>query len=182
MADCIIAGCPGGDFLEYEIKYAKRRTVTLKVREGKLYVIAPIGTNTALIEELIYKHRRWIAGKVASQEKRGAQLADMSEADISLLKKEARTYLTSLTEYYASLMGAEYGKIRITSARGRFGSCSSEKNISYSYRLMLYPAPAREYVVVHELAHTFEMNHSKKFYAIIERILPDYKERKKLLK
>lgn len=168
--------------MEYEIKYAKRRTVTIKVRDGKLYVIAPIGTKQSLIDELIYKHRRWISGKIASQEKRGEQLAGMSEKDISALKKEARAYLTRLVEYYAPLMGAEYGKIRITSARGRFGSCSSEKNISFSYRLMLYPEAAREYVVVHELAHTHEMNHSAKFYALIEKILPDYKERKKLLK
>ena len=79
-------------------------------------------------------------------------------------------------------MGAEYGRITITSAKTRFGSCTSQKNISYSYRLMLYPKEAREYVVVHELAHTFEMNHSRGFYAIIEKVLPDYKERKKLLK
>jgi predicted metal-dependent hydrolase len=55
-------------------------------------------------------------------------------------------------------------------------------NISFSYRLMLYPEPAREYVIVHELAHLLEMNHSKRFYKIIESVLPDYKWRKSLLK
>ena len=70
----------------------------------------------------------------------------------------------------------------ITGAKTRFGSCSSKGNISFSYRLMMYPEPAREYVVVHELAHLVEMNHSKRFYAIVERYLPDYKERKKQLK
>jgi predicted metal-dependent hydrolase len=79
-------------------------------------------------------------------------------------------------------MGIKYGRITITSARTRFGSCSSEGNISYSYRLMLYPEEAIDYVVVHELAHRREMNHSPRFYAIVERILPDYKERRKLLK
>jgi len=79
-------------------------------------------------------------------------------------------------------MSLKHGRITITSAKTRFGSCSSKGNISYSYRLMLYPEAAREYVVVHELAHLLEMNHSKRFYAIIEKYLPDYKERKKLLK
>ena len=79
-------------------------------------------------------------------------------------------------------MGLNYGRITITSAKKRFGSCSSVGNISYSYRLMLYPEAAREYVVVHELAHLVEMNHSKKFYEVIAKILPDYKYRKKLLK
>ena len=79
-------------------------------------------------------------------------------------------------------MGLKYSRITITSAETRFGSCSSKGNISYSYRLMLYPEAAREYVVVHELAHLLEMNHSKKFYAIVERYLPDYKERRRMLK
>ncbi len=168
--------------MEYEIKYAKRKTVTLRVRDAKLYVIAPYGTGADFIEELIYRHRKWIAGKIASQGARAEKLDNMTNKDIAAMKRAARAYLTALTEHYAKIMGAEYGKIRISSARTRFGSCSGEKNISYSYRLMLYPESAREYVVVHELAHTFEMNHSPRFYAIIEKVLPDYKERKKLLK
>jgi len=79
-------------------------------------------------------------------------------------------------------MNLKYGRITITSAKTRFGSCSSKGNISYSYKLMLYPEAAREYVVVHELAHLVEMNHSKRFYSLVERYLPDYKERRKLLK
>ena len=78
-------------------------------------------------------------------------------------------------------MGAKYQRLTITGAKTRFGSCSSKGNISFSFRLMLYPEPAREYVVVHELAHLFEMNHSKQFYQIVEKYIPDYKERKKLL-
>ena len=96
--------------------------------------------------------------------------------------RDAKKYLTNKTEYFANIMGIKCGRITITSAKTRFGSCSSKGNISYSYRLMLYPEAAREYVVVHELSHVCEMNHSKRFYAIIERYLPDYKERKKLLK
>ena len=79
-------------------------------------------------------------------------------------------------------MGIKYGRITIASAKTRFGSCSSKGNISYSYRLMMYPEEAIDYVVVHELAHRIEMNHSPRFYAIVERILPDYKKRRKLLK
>ena len=79
-------------------------------------------------------------------------------------------------------MGLKYGRITITSAKGRFGSCSSEGNISFSCRLMTYPEAARDYVVVHELAHLVEMNHSKRFYSIIEKYMPDYKIRKRMLK
>ena len=79
-------------------------------------------------------------------------------------------------------MGTSYNRVTVTSARTRFGSCSAKGNISYSYRLMLYPEPAIDYVVVHELAHTLEMNHSPRFWAVVEKYMPDYKERKKLLK
>ena len=80
------------------------------------------------------------------------------------------------------LMGVSYDKFSINSAKSRFGSCSSKKTLNFSYRLMLYPYEAIEYVCVHELAHLIEMNHSKKFWAIVEAYLPDYKARKKLLK
>ena len=79
-------------------------------------------------------------------------------------------------------MGVSYEKVSINSAKTRFGSCSSRKTLNFSYRLALYPYEAIEYVCVHELAHLTEMNHSKKFWAIVEKYLPDYKERKKLLK
>ena len=79
-------------------------------------------------------------------------------------------------------MNLQYGRITITSAKTRFGSCSSEGNIAFSYRLMLYPEAAIDYVVVHELAHRREMNHSAAFYKIIASVLPDYKYRNALLK
>ena len=94
----------------------------------------------------------------------------------------ANTYIAEKTEYFAKIMGIDYGRITVTSAQKRFGSCSSRGNISYSYRLMLYPEEAREYVIVHELAHRREMNHSKRFYDIIAKTMPDYKNRKRLLK
>ena len=106
----------------------------------------------------------------------------MSASDISELRKIAREYIVPKTEYFSHIMGLKYGRITITGAKTRFGSCSSKGNLSFSYRLMLYPPEAIDYVIVHELAHLCEMNHSKRFYSIIERVLPDYKERIKRLK
>lgn len=72
--------------------------------------------------------------------------------------------------------------LKITSAKTRFGSCSGKDSICFSYLLMRYPDEAIDYVVVHELAHIKHKNHSKAFYTLIEKYLPDYKEREKLLK
>ena len=133
-------------------------------------------------EKIIKKHEEWINKKLLEQQKRQEEKVELSEPEIARLKVEARAYFQAKIVMYSKIMNLKYGRITITSARTRFGSCSSKGNISFSYRLMLYPEAAREYVVVHELAHLREMNHSKKFYAIVENVLPDYKERRRMLK
>ena len=164
------------------ISYSKRRSVSLKVKNGDLLISAPIGTSKNDINKILEKHSEWIKKAVAREKATREKFESLSESDVKMLKKEARKYLVPLCEYYSSLTGLEYNKISITSAKTRFGSCSSAKNISFSYRIMLYPESAREYVVLHEIAHLKEMNHSPDFYAIIERYMPDYKVRRKLLK
>ena len=79
-------------------------------------------------------------------------------------------------------MGLVPAGIKITSARTRFGSCSGKNSICFSWRLMLYPPEAIDYVIVHELAHIRHHDHSPAFYALIEQHLPDWKVRMKLLK
>ena len=85
-------------------------------------------------------------------------------------------------EYYGRLMGLMPTGLTITDARKRFGSCSGKNRISFAWRLMRYPEEAIDYVVVHELAHIRHKNHGEAFYQLIASVLPDYKERIKLLK
>ncbi|MBQ8321649.1 MAG: M48 family metallopeptidase [Clostridia bacterium] len=166
----------------YEIIYSKRKTVSLCIKEEKLIVRAPYGVTKKKIDEIVSKHEKWILTHLERQRQKSKNEPPLTDNDIKELKRQARIILTSKTERFSEIMGLKYGRITITSAKTRFGSCSSKGNISYSYRLMLYPEAAVDYVVVHELAHLLEMNHSRRFYAIIEKVLPDYKERKKLLK
>ena len=72
--------------------------------------------------------------------------------------------------------------MRITGARTRFGSCSGKNSICFSWRLMAYPQEAVDYVVVHELAHILHKNHGPAFYQCIESVLPDWRQRRALLK
>ncbi len=168
--------------MEYTLIYSDRKTLSVSIRDGEVIVRAPKNTPMKRIEAFLNKHRGWILEKLAASKIISDRIDKLTDKEIAELKREARRYLTVKTEYYANIMGINYSRISITSAKTRFGSCSSKGNICYSYRLMLYPEAAREYVVVHELAHIKEMNHSKKFYKIIESVLPDYKERKRLLK
>lgn len=167
--------------MEYRVVRARRKTVGLHVDgEGNLTVRAPYRLPEAEIEKILFRHRRWISARVAAA--KAHPVKELTKEQIRTLRREARAYCTAKTAEYAKKMGLSYGKITITGAKTRFGSCSSAGNISYSYRLMFCPESAREYVIVHELAHLVEMNHSPAFYRVVESALPDYKERRKLLK
>ena len=168
--------------MEYEIKRSDRRTVAITIRDGKVILRAPKRLSDKDAEKIINSHLEWINSKLSESEKKKEAEPQLSDKEIAALKRSARKFFADKTAYFSKIMNLQYGRITITSAKTRFGSCSSKGNISYSYRLMLYPEEAREYVVVHELAHLLEMNHSKRFYAVVEKYLPDYKLRRRLLK
>lgn len=94
----------------------------------------------------------------------------------------ARDIITQKTAYYAALMHVTYGRISIREQKTRWGSCSGKGNLNFNWRLILAPENVLNYVVVHELAHRKEMNHSPAFYAVVQSILPDYKTAKEWLR
>ena len=97
-------------------------------------------------------------------------------------RRQARRVLTERVEFFSREYGFKVGKVRISSARTRWGSCSSKDTLSFSWRLVMAPPEVIDYVVVHELCHLKIMNHSKAFWAQVQSILPDYKSRRKWLK
>jgi predicted metal-dependent hydrolase len=97
-------------------------------------------------------------------------------------KKQARAVLTERVEFYARKYGFDVEKVRISSARTRWGSCSAKKTLSFTWRLVMAPPDVIDYVVVHELCHLRELNHSRAFWAQVEAILPGYKAQRKWLK
>ena len=168
--------------VNYEIIRSKRRSVSLQVKlDGRIVVRAPLFTSEKTINEFVAKHADWIKKK---QElvKNVHATEDFDENEIKALKARLKEIIAPILEHYSEKMGVSYAKVSINSAKTRFGSCSSKKTLNFSYRLMLYPHEAIEYVCVHELAHLIEMNHSRKFWSIVEAYMPDYKARKKLLK
>lgn len=104
------------------------------------------------------------------------------EAMESWYRKQARRFLEERTAWWAKRMGVTYLRIAIRDQATRWGSCSARGNINYNWKLVLVPAELADYVVVHELAHRTEMNHSEDFWKLVERELPDYRQRRRRLK
>lgn len=155
---------------------AKRKTITLKITPtGEVEVRAPLGCPDQVIGQFVERHRDWIARQLAAHK-------TYTPAEIEALRRAAKELLPPRVAYYAAQMGVEPATVKITSARSRYGSCSSQKHLCFSLYLMEKSPRAIDYVVVHELAHLRHMNHSAAFYREIERILPDYRARIKELK
>lgn len=169
--------------MEYKlIKSSKRRTIEMSINDDLEVVIrAPQRISERDINAFAEKHRDWAEKHIKIKEESLKRFA-ASEAEEEKARAEALVYLSERTEHFSKLMGLCPTGIKITSAKKRFGSCSAKNSICYSWRLMLYPKEAIDYVVVHELAHIAHKNHGPKFYALIKKYLPDYKEREKMLR
>ena len=169
--------------MEYRLIRTRRKTVGLEVtREGELLVRAPMRLPRREIERILAEKQRWIQTSLARQAQRRADHPEPDEARWAELLAQARAYLPGRAAYYARIMGVQPTAVRFSRARTRFGSCSAKNAITFSLRLMDYPPPAVDYVVVHELAHIRYKNHGREFYAFVASVLPDYKQREKLLK
>ena len=112
----------------------------------------------------------------------GLTTVQIKETCIQIYQRLALTYFTSRVEYYASKMGVSPSAVKVSNAKTRWGSCSLKKSLNFSWRLGLADDDVVDYVVVHELAHLIQMNHSKKFWQVVEGVLPDYASRKARLK
>jgi len=102
----------------------------------------------------------------------------IKEACIKLYRSLAKQEIVSRTKFFAEQMSVSPSAIRVNSAKTRWGSCSSKKSLNFSWRLIMADDDLIDYVVVHELAHLLEMNHSARFWRIVESVLPDYRFRK----
>ena len=167
--------------MKYSVIRSKRKTIALQIMaDGSLLVRCPVAMGTAEIDTFVESKKRWI-NKHLSKTARG-KLPAFTEEDLREMAGKARIEIPPMVAYYANLLGVSYGNITVRKQRTRWGSCSSKGNLNFNCLLMQMPKAVLVYVIVHELCHRKHMNHSKAFWAEVERILPDYKEAKKWLK
>ena len=167
--------------MNYEIIRSRRKSVSIEVKpSGEIIVRAPFWLSQKKIDEFVLSKTNWLEKAQKRVEERKSFEPDIEEC--KRLKKLAQEYIPTRVCEFSKIMGLTPTGIKITSAKTRHGSCSGKNSLCFSYRLMRYPKAAVDYVIVHELAHIKHKNHQKEFYTLIEKYMPDYKEREKLLK
>ena len=167
----------------YTVIRSDRRTMALQVKpDGSLLLRLPRSVPEKQALEFAQRHQQWIRRALRRMAEYPAQRAEFSEEEIRRHKETLRPVLLHRVAYFAERMGVDYGRITIRNQKTRWGSCSSQGNLNFNWRLALLPPELLDYVVVHELAHRREMNHSRRFWSQVERILPDYRERKNRLR
>lgn len=146
-----------------------------------MVVRCPRRLSSRSIQAFVEEKRPWIEKHLALRLAR-PQLPPFTPEELRALAQQAKQTLPERVAHYASLLGVSYGRITIRAQRSRWGSCSAKGNLNFNCLLMLAPPEVRDYVVVHELCHRLELNHSQRFWAWVERIVPDYKIHRKWLK
>ena len=166
-----------GDTISAQVIRSRRKTISMQITGEELLVKAPVNMTDTQIREFLEKHRRWIGihMRKAQESARQAQSAGQLTMDeIRELADQAMKVLPPKVKHYAEQMGVTWGRITIRNQRSLWGSCSSKGNLNFNCLLMLCPDEVIDSVVVHELAHRKEMNHSERFYDEILKVYPDY--------
>lgn len=174
--------------MEVTVIKSNRKTVAIQVSSDLSVTMRVPRQATQMDIELILKEKEdWILKQIEDMRQKKASF-DASEPErltneeIHELADKALKYIPERVAYFAKQIGVDYGGITIRNQRTRWGSCSSKGNLNFNCLLMLTPIEVIDYVVVHELCHRKEMNHSKLFWSEVEKVLPDYKTQVKWLK
>ncbi|MFI3227660.1 MAG: SprT family zinc-dependent metalloprotease [Clostridia bacterium] len=168
---------------ELKIIYSNRKSISLSVtRDLEIIVRAPKRASRKYIEDFVLSHTEWIQKQYAQISIANEHRVVLTDEDIAHIKVEGKIYISERVAYFEQIMGVKSTGLKITSAVTRWGSCSYKNSLCFSYKTMLLPKDLIDYVVVHELAHILEKNHSSNFYVIVEKYIPNYKNRIAMIK
>ena len=169
-----------------EVRRSKRKSAAIKITaDMQIVVFVPLYVSDNEIEKMVISKSKWIDKhmlKVQSTIDERSKLEKITFEQVKELADQAVEYIPKRVKYYAEKENFVYNKITIKNLVSRWGSCSTKGNLNFNCLLMLTPDYVIDYIVVHELCHLREMNHSEKFWAEVEKIMPDYQRAELWLK
>lgn len=163
------------DNLEYEIKYSKIKNIYIQIKDGKVIVKAPRKVSKKEIEKILEQKSEWIQKTIEKETKKQEKKPLYTKEEFKEIVEKHSNELVKQTRLVPN-------KITIKKIKYAWGSCSSKKNITINLELIKYSEQAIRYVILHEFCHIKYMNHSKDFWNLVEKYMPDYKQVKKEFK
>jgi len=168
--------------LSYEIKKSRKaRNLRLTIYpDGKVIATLPCGINESLIDKFILEKSKWIFGKLEkmrfSKNPNGRLLAKFGKREYNRYKKQSFFFIKNRLEELNKFYNFNFKRISIRNQRTRWGSCSRRGNLNFNYKLIFLPERLADYVIIHELCHIKEFNHSASFWNLVAETVPDYKD------
>lgn len=165
---------------------SRRKSLAVEVKsDASVVVRAPLRMPEGQIRAFLAEKADWIEKHVrlaAQHQAEAASQGILTPEALAKLKKLTRADLLPRAERYAEILGVTFGKLTVRAMHTRWGSCSSRGDLSFNCLLLLMPPEVRDYVVVHELCHRKQMDHSPRFWAEVARILPDHDAARRYLR
>ncbi|MCM1570116.1 MAG: M48 family metallopeptidase [Roseburia sp.] len=178
----------GENLWKIQVVRSNRKTIALQIDERQIITVrAPFRMADEEVRRFVEERSGWIEKHLQIMERRAKEqesqgLTKLTPEEIRRLADRAVEYIPGRVALYAPRVHVDYGRITIRNQRSRWGSCSAKGNLNFNCLLMLAPPEVIDYVVVHELCHRLEMNHSVEFWKQVERVMPDYKKHRLWLK
>tara|TARA_B100000378_G_scaffold278600_1_gene282436 strand:- start:114 stop:683 length:570 start_codon:yes stop_codon:yes gene_type:complete len=166
-----------GRELEYTLRQSKRaKRIGLSISgDGSVVLTAPVGRRGEGAENFLFEKTEWLTKHLDRAEKSPKIPLPSTRADYLANKEKASDLISERVEYFNQHYGYRFKEIKIKNQKTRWGSCSSQGNLNFNFRILFLPKHLRDYIVVHELCHLKQMNHSQKFWDLVAQTIPDHK-------
>ena len=171
--------------ISYKLKRSKRaKRMRLAVYcDGSVVITSPFGIQQSIIEKFLNDKKQWVWDKIQFFKSVDSKaIRTFSHADYLENKDKALALVHERVKFYNKIYGFPFNKIFIKNQKTRWGSCSCKQNLNLNYKIVFLSEKHRDYIVVHEMCHLKEFNHSRRFWNLVEKALPNYLDIKKELR
>jgi hypothetical protein len=174
----------GENIIRYTLRKSRQaRHLRLSVSaDASVRLSVPMRVSEKMADDFVRAKAQWVMMRLDDFKKNPSALPPATRADYLKYRELAREIAEKKLQHFNLGYGYQWKKIAIRNTKTRWGSCSASGNLNFSYRIIYLPEKLCDYIVVHELCHLGQFNHSAKFWALVAQAVPDYKMRRREIK